>query len=1063
MTFAFVKGDEVVLKARPHAGAGVVTEVLMAGSEPQYKVFFGGGTQVYSARHLELAAVSVGVAIDPVELLRSGALANAETFRAFMTLAKIEKPLADNLYSFAASRTERLPHQFKAVLKLLANPYGRLLIADEVGLGKTIEAGIILTELNARGSLDHVLVACPSALTQKWQREMRDRFLFDFEVIDGRGFREFVQADRDGPSPEPRRIIASLELMRRSENLEALGTAAPHFDAVIVDEAHHMRNVETATNDLGEVLVGLAETVVFLTATPLNLGRHDFFQLMHLLVPEEFPDQATFASLIEPNGHVNLALRHLRATWPPRFADALKALINVEHTAFGGRFRRSGRYLGTRGVLERGARGEEVDRAEVVRCQRDLIELNTLSHVFTRTRKREVQELFPTRRSATVGVVFTDQERAFYEAVTAWALETYADRAAHLVAATFQRLAASCLPALGRRLTDTVRSGVLTIGADEAMELADEDFSDARPLDEAFAGENIELEVEPSAAEGLLATWESYRGAVDTKYDAFREALMSSFESGADRILVFSYFTGTIDYLADRLNSLRRDDGRPLQLLKLYGPMNSDQRERAVASFRGDPGPVVLLSSEVGSEGLDFQFCSRMFNYDLPWNPMRVEQRIGRLDRYGQTSEVIHVLNMIVSETIEERIFHRLYERIKIFESSIGDLEAILGDVEVDLAALQRDALSGKLTEAELERRRNTIADVIIRRQQDDDAFEEESKQFLSNDDVFLELFNDIERSRRYITPEELHLLVERFLTVCGGRIRLQSVGRRTGILRLSGAIPEFRVLLARRLARSSGGAKAGRAFLARLDDDGLDVTFDPAIATAQRQLEFISLHHPLVRALAQSSELRAELSPCAALSLGLNLASPDAHGFFVYELQAHGMKDQLELACVVATREGDIVDEGAALLSSLDDARSVEIVDPPDEAAIDCMHRAAMELIAGDVAAREQELQARNDEAVTAQIESLRVSADRRRLWLQEQIQEGRSEPIVRMRRAQLSRVETEVESKVSQLGAKRGISMGYRLVAAGLVVRSADAADTPQETGLGVEARSSNRSTVS
>jgi SNF2 family DNA or RNA helicase len=148
--------------------------------------------------------------------------------------------------------------------------------------------------------------------------------------------------------------------------------------------------------------------------------------------------------------------------------------------------------------------------------------------------------------------------------------------------------------------------------------------------------------VEPSAAERLLATWDAYSGAVDTKYDAFCEALGSSFAAGAGRILVFSYFTGTIDYLAERLAGLEFG-GQPLRVLKLYGPMNSEQRDRSVASFRDGGGPCVLLSSEVGSEGLDFQFCSRMFNYDLPWNPMRVEQRIGRLDRYGQVSEVIHI------------------------------------------------------------------------------------------------------------------------------------------------------------------------------------------------------------------------------------------------------------------------------------------------------------------------------------------------------------------------------------------------------------------------------------
>ena len=170
------------------------------------------------------------------------------------------------------------------------------------------------------------------------------------------------------------------------------------------------------------------------------------------------------------------------------FAQALEALTEVENTASVGRFRRSERYLNARLTLERGAGGQPVSREHVVRCQRDLIELNSLSHVFTRTRKREVQEYFPTRRPATVAVTFAHDERAFYDAVTDWALATYADRVAHLVAATFQRLAASCLPALGRRLTAVVHSGVLAIGVDEAAELVGDEVDSLDLLDEAFVG-----------------------------------------------------------------------------------------------------------------------------------------------------------------------------------------------------------------------------------------------------------------------------------------------------------------------------------------------------------------------------------------------------------------------------------------------------------------------------------------------------------------------------------------------------------------------------------------------
>jgi hypothetical protein len=157
--------------------------------------------------------------------------------------------------------------------------------------------------------------------------------------------------------------------------------------------------------------------------------------------------------------------------------------------------------------------------------------------------------------------------------------------------------------------------------------------------------------------------------------------------------------------------------------------------------------------------------------------------------------------------------------------------------------------------------------------------------------------------------------------------------------------------------------------------------------------------------------------------------------GFFVFELQAHGLKDELEQAAVLVTPDGQVVEGGADLLSRLDEARSVDTV-PFSAAEVDRMHRAALDWITAEVAARERALQARNDETVSAQVESLRLTTERRRLWLREQIQEGRSEPIVRMRRAQLSRLESDYETRRAALEAKRGISVGNRLVAAGMVV---------------------------
>ena len=537
----------------------------------------------------------------------------------------------------------------------------------------------------------------------------------------------------------------------------------------------------------------------------------------------------------------------------------------------------------------------------------------------------------------------------------------------------------------------------------------------------------------PSAVDRLLASWNAYGGRTDSKYDAFEEALRKFFVAGADRVLVFSYFTGTIDYLADRLASLDLD-GAPLRVVKLYGPMSAEQRDEAVTDFRSDKGPIVMLSSEVGSEGLDFQFCSRMFNYDLPWNPMRVEQRIGRLDRYGQESELIHIVNMVVSETIEERIFYRLYERIRIFEDSIGDLDAILGERDYTLGQLQRDALSGRLTDAELDRRRNQVGDVILRRKQENDVFEEQSRQFLSNDDVFVDLFQDISKSRRYITPEQLQLLVARYLSVSGTQARLEPGPSGSEKVRLTGNVGALRVQLARALSRDAIGARAGRHFLTRLADDGLELTFDPAVAMRNRSLEFVSFHHPLIRTLAAEPAMRADAAPCGALAVDAGLPPGARCVFFIFEIEAHGLKDSLELAALVVHPDGaEVPGAGAALLGALDSAVTYTGVRP--EIDVDRLRATSLDWISREVATRERELQARNDETVSAQIESLRLSTSRRRLWLAEQVENSRSESIRRMHRSQLARQESEHAARLERLEDGRLISIGHRLIATGVV----------------------------
>lgn len=1031
----FSPGDRVVLKSKPEAAPGVVAKVYEDGPEPQYEVFFGGyeGDQIFAERNLLAdGGTREGSPSGPVDYLRQWRLADADGFRSFLTLAKLTKPLADNLYSFVASRTERLPYQFKPVLKLLDSPYSRLLIADEVGLGKTIEAGIILTELQARSPLEHVLVACPSSLMTKWREELRERFDLDFEVVDGPRFRSVV-ADIARQGGEPRRLIGSLELLRRAENIEAVIESRPHFDLLIVDEAHHLRNRGTRTNELGEALTMLSQAAIFLTATPLNLGREDFFELLRLLVPEEFHDFATFTGLIEPNQYINTALRIMR-TADPDYAAALSALGEVMQTEQARRFAASARYQGLVSRLRQAQAGADMDRDANVHCQRDLIELNTLSHVFTRTKKREVAEHFPTRRATAVSVDLQPVERTFYDAITRWVEAYYSEDGfggRGFVTTMFQRQAASCLPAMGRKLERTVLSHRFELSADEVDEVADlVGLETLEPVSFELSQEQLDPLTE------LRSAWREYGERVDSKFEQFAAALHTALEEGAEKALVFSFFVGTIDYLAEKLEGMSIGS-RQLQVLKLYGPMSRDARHAALHQFRTMDGPVVMLSSEVGSEGLDFQFCSTMFNYDLPWNPMRVEQRIGRLDRYGQQSDLIHILNLVITDTVEERIFYRLYERINIFEESIGDLEAILGDVEKLLNRLQRDALLRHLTPQEADQRTRQIADVILRRQQEHEEFDRDSRRFLSNDDVFLDRFNDIKQSRRYVTPEELQGFVERWLSVRFPRVRLET-DRQDDVLRLAGAdIAPFARFLSTQLARDAGKARISRQFVNRLHgEEPLRVTFEPARAMQERTVEFISLHHPLVRVIAAELDAEGRLVPTGLLRLpSLQLAGP--YCFFMYQLSTTGMKDQLEFDAVVVDGAGDVDEQAsAAFLAAVPDAESVDAEPLFTDEDISRAESAARQHMAAIVARREQEVTQLNDEVVNAQLESLRLGFERRQMWLHERIEAADNERIERMRRSQLVNWEADFEARVAELQRKRGVTVGQRLVAAGVVV---------------------------
>ena len=282
------RGDRVSLRGSPERIGIVVSEGREIRAQFYYQVSFDPGESPVT---YTLATHWKYILKTPLRWIccLAGNSEHRKSFSAFLMLKKLETPLSDNLYTFYSSRTQFEVHQFKPVIKFLNSVDQRLLIADEVGLGKTIEAGIILEELEARlKGLSRVLVVCPAMLTQKWAGELRTRFGEEFQVLRGPDIAQFIENYANYGDTAQLRGICSQESLRRFT--DAFQEHRVHFDLVIVDEAHHWRNSTTRLNDLGEVLSEYADAMLMLTATPLHLGSENLFNLLRIMLPQQFND-----------------------------------------------------------------------------------------------------------------------------------------------------------------------------------------------------------------------------------------------------------------------------------------------------------------------------------------------------------------------------------------------------------------------------------------------------------------------------------------------------------------------------------------------------------------------------------------------------------------------------------------------------------------------------------------------------------------------------------------------------------------------------------------------------
>jgi superfamily II DNA or RNA helicase len=558
------------------------------------------------------------------------------------------------------------PHQHLPAARLASSNWDGLLIADEVGLGKTISALHVLRRLHAMGETGGILIICPGGLRLKWLQEMFHRCDLDgFEANTGQKLRQALDRIRDGESLV---IVTSHGIFRQSKLLrELMEEGIPDLLLTIVDESHHCRNPRSRLHDAIQLLSLHSRQTLFLTATPVNLSNEELWVQLSLLAPDRWPDFNSFQATMRPMQMLNTALDATAKT-KPDLEGALGALQILNMTPGFTNDPRLNQAIeicsDPLGWIDESLQSNRLEVADLIR------QLRPLNELIVRTRRRDLDLHLATREAITLDVNLSAAEWRLYEAARRWTWRLMqlrnpdSDRFDWALVVP-ERMASSCLQAFAihvqTQLRQTARAAFDfgTEGQDEA------DDGTIREAEHRILSRFGDLDELIDAAEEL--------GDEDSKFEAMKLWMLNSLdEDRVGGILLFSHFRGTLAYLHRRLT----EEGVNCRVLSGQTPM----LEREVLRNQFANGEInVLLSSEVGSEGLDQQHCHRLVNYDLPWNPMRIEQRIGRLDRFGQEADVITILNLAVEGTIDAAILGRLFHRIRLFEDSIGMLDPLLG------------------------------------------------------------------------------------------------------------------------------------------------------------------------------------------------------------------------------------------------------------------------------------------------------------------------------------------------------------------------------------------------
>lgn len=818
-------------------------------------------------------------------------------FHTYMTAVQIKEPNHSSLFSLNSGKISYIPYQYRPVLKFIKSDEPKILIADSVGVGKTIEAELILKELEARKDVESVAIICPKPLIseRKWELELK-RFGEEFIPLEGKDLKfciEDTDMNGDWPARYKRCIIPySLfddELLtgtKKGATIKHKGLLSldppPKFDLVIVDEAHHIKNPSTSRNKVVNYFVQNSLASVFLTATPIELGSGDLFVLLNSLRPDLFIDRTTFSKMLEPNQFINKAagvIRNKSQNWQN---EAISLLNEAKATSWGiGAFAENPEFLELIDTLKENTITDE----ERVRLITKIEQQNTFSNIINRTRRRDIGN-FTIRKPETVRCKFNNKQQLFYDHLLETekeVLQTMHGPNVSFMMSMIERQCSSCIYGMIPLLNNIKNRNLSAIY--EAFCEADE-LEVQKIINEiTFKFDTLQKEAEELPVD-------------DPKFEALLKTISEKQEMEKNKIIIFSTFRHTLSYLSTKLEKAN------YRVAVIHGDVPDDERRALRKRFelnKNDKNALdIMLFSEVGCEGLDYQFCDYMVNYDLPWNPMRVEQRIGRIDRNGQKSEAVVIVNMITEGTIEQEIFDRCLSRIGVFENSIGDCEGILGELTEEL---QNIATTFSLTKEEQAEKIQQLADNKIRFIQENEKLEDEQYSLLGIKINKEDLDKEIkEATNDWTSPKELEFLVKNYLESIGyGQIEI-TIDKTLHHLRISKELKEKLLIDYKKLGVKSSGINLDWERWLKKGDQYFTISFTPDEKTNNEKCTLLNVQHPLVK---QASEIINIKKPRYISFKTENKNIPSGnHYFIIYQWKYIGVTTDTKLITIATSED---------------------------------------------------------------------------------------------------------------------------------------------------------------